>query len=273
MARAVFDNSDRADAEKSLHRRHRRRRHAHQSRGRPRLLDVERRRHSAVPVLWPGRRTAPSAPTRTRSRSSARKPTIYAQGYFVYDSKKSGSVTISHLRFGPEPIHAPYLIEPAELRRLPPVRLPRAVRHARRRASRGDLSAEQPVRAADESGTTCRARCSSASSNKHLRFYVIDGNAVAQRRRHGRPGEHHHADLLLRALRVCCRATKPSPPSNTPSRRLTANAAKRSSSKNFAAVDADARQSLRGRGPVERHQHARVAPVRCRRAPRLRSAT
>ncbi|MBZ0245923.1 MAG: pyruvate:ferredoxin (flavodoxin) oxidoreductase [Cyclobacteriaceae bacterium] len=34
----------------------------------------------------------------------------HAQGYFVYDSKKSGSMTISHLRFGPEPIHAPYLI-------------------------------------------------------------------------------------------------------------------------------------------------------------------
>jgi pyruvate-ferredoxin/flavodoxin oxidoreductase len=34
----------------------------------------------------------------------------YAQGYFVYDSKKSGSVTISHLRFGPHPIYAPYLI-------------------------------------------------------------------------------------------------------------------------------------------------------------------
>lgn len=34
----------------------------------------------------------------------------YAQGYFVYDSKKSGSVTISHLRFGPRPIRAPYLI-------------------------------------------------------------------------------------------------------------------------------------------------------------------
>ncbi len=37
----------------------------------------------------------------------------YAQGYFVYDSKKSGSVTISHLRFGPRPIHAPYLIDRA----------------------------------------------------------------------------------------------------------------------------------------------------------------
>ena len=34
----------------------------------------------------------------------------YAQGYFVYDSKKSGSVTISHLRFGPQLISAPYLI-------------------------------------------------------------------------------------------------------------------------------------------------------------------
>ena len=33
-----------------------------------------------------------------------------AQGYFVYDSKKSGSYTISHLRFGPQPIRAPYLI-------------------------------------------------------------------------------------------------------------------------------------------------------------------
>lgn len=34
----------------------------------------------------------------------------HAQGYFVYDSKKSGSMTVSHLRFGPSPIHAPYLI-------------------------------------------------------------------------------------------------------------------------------------------------------------------
>jgi len=32
----------------------------------------------------------------------------YAQGYFTYDSKKSGSVTVSNLRLGPQPIHAPY---------------------------------------------------------------------------------------------------------------------------------------------------------------------
>ncbi|MCZ7554417.1 MAG: pyruvate:ferredoxin (flavodoxin) oxidoreductase [Anaerolineales bacterium] len=38
----------------------------------------------------------------------------WAQGYFVYDSKKSGSVTTSFLRFGPQPIRAPYLINKAQ---------------------------------------------------------------------------------------------------------------------------------------------------------------
>ena len=37
----------------------------------------------------------------------------YAQGYFVYDSKKSGSMTVSHLRFGPQPIRSIYLISQA----------------------------------------------------------------------------------------------------------------------------------------------------------------
>jgi pyruvate-ferredoxin/flavodoxin oxidoreductase len=37
----------------------------------------------------------------------------YAQGYFVYDSKKAGAVTVSHLRFGPRPIRSTYLIQQA----------------------------------------------------------------------------------------------------------------------------------------------------------------
>jgi len=37
----------------------------------------------------------------------------YAQGYFVYDSKKSGAITVSHLRFGPQPIRSTYLISKA----------------------------------------------------------------------------------------------------------------------------------------------------------------
>ena len=38
---------------------------------------------------------------------------LHAQGYFVYDSKKSGSITISHLRFGPRPIRSSYLVRSA----------------------------------------------------------------------------------------------------------------------------------------------------------------
>jgi len=39
---------------------------------------------------------------------------MYVQGYFAYDSKKSGGVTMSHLRFGKSPIHSSYLIEKAD---------------------------------------------------------------------------------------------------------------------------------------------------------------
>lgn len=38
----------------------------------------------------------------------------YVQGYFVYDSKKAGSQTVSHLRFGPQPIYSSYLINTAD---------------------------------------------------------------------------------------------------------------------------------------------------------------
>jgi len=40
-------------------------------------------------------------------------PDRYGQAYFVYDSKKSGAQTVSHLRFGPEPIDSPYLLQTA----------------------------------------------------------------------------------------------------------------------------------------------------------------
>ena len=39
---------------------------------------------------------------------------MYAQAYFAYDSKKSGGITVSHLRFGKKPIKSPYLIDAAD---------------------------------------------------------------------------------------------------------------------------------------------------------------
>ena len=71
----------------------------------------------------------------------------HAQGYFVLDSKKSGSVTISHLRFGPHPIHAPYLIDEGagQLCRLPPVLVPGAPGCPQVCAPGKHLSAGQPL--------------------------------------------------------------------------------------------------------------------------------
>ncbi len=43
------------------------------------------------------------------------QPGLHAQGYFVYDSKKAGSMTVSHLRFGAEPIRSTYLVQQADL--------------------------------------------------------------------------------------------------------------------------------------------------------------
>ena len=43
------------------------------------------------------------------------KTPLYAQAYFSYDSKKSGGITVSHLRFGDRPINSPYLIHRADL--------------------------------------------------------------------------------------------------------------------------------------------------------------
>ena len=45
----------------------------------------------------------------------------HAQGYFVYDSKKAGSVTVSHLRFGPDAIRSTYLISRGKLHRMPSI--------------------------------------------------------------------------------------------------------------------------------------------------------
>ncbi|MCK7519664.1 MAG: hypothetical protein MZV64_19030 [Ignavibacteriales bacterium] len=92
--------------------------------------------------------TAPSARTRTPSRSSVKRPTTTPRATSYYDSKKSGTVTISHLRFGPKPIRAPYLIELTRrnFRCLPPVHLPRARGHAQVCQAGRHLPAQQPLR-------------------------------------------------------------------------------------------------------------------------------
>ncbi|MEG2015115.1 MAG: pyruvate:ferredoxin (flavodoxin) oxidoreductase, partial [Clostridia bacterium] len=103
---------------------------------------------------------------------------LYAQGYFEYDSKKSGGITISHLRFGPKPIQSSYLIDQAEF----------VACHNASYLTRYDMLDEC------KNGGTFLLNCpwtveeldehlpaivKNQIASKHLKFYIIDGLNIA----------------------------------------------------------------------------------------------
>ena len=120
MVKAVFDNLASPIAEESLHGRHQRRRDAHQPRrtirrSSPKATDV-------VGCIFYGLGADGTVGANKNSIKIIGEETAgYAQGFFVYDSKKSGSRTTSHLRFGPQPIRSTYLRAARAVHRLPPV--------------------------------------------------------------------------------------------------------------------------------------------------------
>jgi pyruvate-ferredoxin/flavodoxin oxidoreductase len=104
---------------------------------------------------------------------------FYAQGYFVYDSKKSGSVTVSHLRFGPQPIHSAYLISSANfvachqfnfLERFD------MLKNAAEGAVFLLLSPYGPTEVWDQ----LPRKVQDQIIHKHIKLYVIDGYKVAK---------------------------------------------------------------------------------------------
>jgi pyruvate-ferredoxin/flavodoxin oxidoreductase len=104
----------------------------------------------------------------------------FAQGYFVYDSKKSGSVTISHLRFGPQPIRAPYQINHASfvachlftfLERFDVLKY----------AMPGAVFLLNSIYGPEEVWDQLPNETQKAIINKKLRFFVIDAYDVAQK--------------------------------------------------------------------------------------------
>lgn len=104
----------------------------------------------------------------------------YAQGYFVYDSKKSGSVTISHLRFGPEPIRAPYLIRQANF-----VACHQFVFLEKydvlKYAAPGAVFLLNSIYPPDEVWDHLPREVQQTILDKKLRFYVIDAYEVAKK--------------------------------------------------------------------------------------------
>ena len=89
---------------------------------------------------------------------------LHAQGYFVYDSKKSGSQTVSHLRFGPAPIRAPYLVDQASFVGCHQFGLLERVEVLGRAAPGATLLLNCPAPAGRGLGLRCPARSRSRSS-------------------------------------------------------------------------------------------------------------
>ena len=104
---------------------------------------------------------------------------LQAQGYFVYDSKKSGSQTISHLRFGPEPIHAPYLVSGAGFvgcHQLEMLERPEVLDRARTGAKLLLNTHHPPERVWDKLARQVQARL----LEKQIELYVIDAGRIAR---------------------------------------------------------------------------------------------
>ena len=193
---------------------------------------------------------------------------LFAQGYFVYDSKKSGSVTVSHLRFGPgaDPLDLPH--RRGRLRRLPPVRPARQDEGPRARQARRDVPAQRAVRAGRGLGAPARRRPAAARRQ--------GDRLLGDRRRSPSPTRPAWATASTRS---CSPASSSSPASCPPDEAIARikgfvekTYAKRGEAvveRNFAAID----RSLAAPRPRHAGHAARTArrrPVRARRRARLR---
>ena len=111
----------------------------------------------------------------------------HAQGYFVYDSKKTGAMTISHLRFGPKPIRSIYLIKRASFVACTSSR-------SWRNSSWSPRAACSPQRPYAADRVDVMPRGAGGDHRQKLKFYTI---GAASRWPARTAHKHHHADLLL----------------------------------------------------------------------------
>ncbi|GAB4544979.1 MAG: pyruvate:ferredoxin (flavodoxin) oxidoreductase [Anaerolineales bacterium] len=106
----------------------------------------------------------------------------FAQGYFVYDSKKSGQMTTSHLRFGTQPIRAPYLIEPNQANFVACHQFNFLERFDMLKyAKEGAVFLLNSMYGKDEVWDKLPREVQDAIIGKKLKFYVINGYEVAEK--------------------------------------------------------------------------------------------
>jgi pyruvate-ferredoxin/flavodoxin oxidoreductase len=105
----------------------------------------------------------------------------FAQGYFVYDSKKSGQMTISHLRFGPKSIQSPYLIEANQANFVACHQFTFLERYdILKYAKEGAVFLLNSLFGKDEVWDNLPSEVQTAIIEKKLKFYVINGYEVAE---------------------------------------------------------------------------------------------
>ena len=104
---------------------------------------------------------------------------FYAQGYFVYDSKKSGSVTVSHLRFGPDPIRSTYLIQKANFIGCHQFNFLERM-NVLEAAEPGAVFFLNSPFGPDQAWDRLPRPIQQQIIEKHLKFYVVDAYAVAR---------------------------------------------------------------------------------------------
>ncbi len=106
---------------------------------------------------------------------------LHAQGYFVYDSKKSGAITVSHLRFGKQPIRSSYLIGDDEAQFIGCHQTVFLERYDMLdKAAPNAVFLLNTSAAPNEAWNTLPRRMQQQIIDKNIRFYVIDAYQVAQ---------------------------------------------------------------------------------------------
>ncbi len=109
----------------------------------------------------------------------------YVQGYFVYDSKKAGARTVSHLRFGPEPIHSTYLIEEADFVAVHQFNFIQKFNFVKSVKKGGTFLLNSPF-TADEIWDQLPKEVQEEIIKKEVQFYVVDASRVAFEAKLGR---------------------------------------------------------------------------------------
>jgi len=104
---------------------------------------------------------------------------LYAQGYYSYDSKKSGGITVSHLRFGPNPILASYLINKANFVACHVFSFLEKLNILEAAAPGGTFLLNSPF-SADEVWDKLPLTTQKHIINKKLKFYTIDAIKIAR---------------------------------------------------------------------------------------------